>query len=193
MSKQDKQRCLYPNSGLDFKATLKLPFIKEWIYVDKRDDIIKLKEAAEEYGFKFVTDDTYTSVVKFTKGDVTLYFFYNTILLELDNTLLKNQLYNTGYIFSQNVPNFNIREVTPNIHTLFIDNPSLPEGVKMFPVGNYNQEISSKAKFYDNLYSTVGLDGNDSNIKRNTRSRRSKSRRSLKKKKKSRKRSHKRK
>jgi hypothetical protein len=198
MSKMNKikQRCLYPNSGLDFKATLKVPFIKEWIYVDKRDDKIKVEEAAKEYGFEFVTDDTYTSTVLFTKGDITLYFVYNTILPASNNTRLKNLLYNTGYIFSQNVPNFNISEVTPKIHTLFIDNPLLPEGVKMFPVGDYNQAESSKGQWTDMVFNTLlGADGNDSNsnIKRYTRSRRSKSRRSLKKKNKSRKRSPKRK
>lgn len=189
------QRCLYPNSGLDFKATLKLPFIKEWIYVDKRDDKIKVEEAAEEYGFKFLSDHTQLSTIKFKKGDVTLYFVYNTILPALDNPFLKNLLCNTGYIFSQNVPNFNISEVTPKIHTLFIDNPLLPEGVKMFLVEDYNQAESSKGQWTDMVFNTLlGADGNDSNIKRYTRSRRSKPRRSLKKKKnKSRKRSPKRK
>jgi hypothetical protein len=131
--KKDIKRCLYPCCGFDFEAPLKLPFIKEWIYVDDKgldteESKIAFKKASEDYGFNFVGDNPLPLIctMKFIKDDVTLYFIYNTIFP--DNLYLNRLLLKTGYIYiSGHVPSFDIGLVTPNLHTLFLNTPSIPD------------------------------------------------------------------
>lgn len=131
MKKEIIKRCLYPCCGFDFEATIKLPFIKEWIYVDDsntEESKIAFREASEEYGFNFQNDNPLPlcTTMTFKKDDVTLYFIYNTIFPK--NLFLDRLLLNTNYIYiSGHVPSFDIGSLMPRLHTLFLNTPSIPD------------------------------------------------------------------
>jgi hypothetical protein len=143
----------------------RLPFIKEWILIDTlpdteggreieldmlddeeellRTDIVMrrewyfkmAKENGRKYGFNFVGDEPLASLMTFTKGDVTVYYFYNTFFPSTKNPALERLLPDTDSIYMQGfTPTYNI-ELTPNLNTVF-----LSYSTSMLPE-RFNREI----------------------------------------------------
>jgi hypothetical protein len=79
------------------------------------------KEEGRKYGFDFVSDEPLTSLMTFKKGDVTVYFFYNTFFPTTKNRSLERLLPGTDSIYIQGFsPSFDIERVTPRVNTVFL-------------------------------------------------------------------------
>lgn len=86
---------------------------REWYFKEA-------KETGKKYGFDFVSDDPLSSLMTFTKEDVTVFLFYNTFFPSTKNPALERLLPGTDSIYIQGFnPTYNI-ELTPNLNTVFL-------------------------------------------------------------------------